>query len=185
MVYSTAIPPHNPEIQAAGKRGIPLWHRSELLAAVLNDKYGIAVAGTHGKTTTTAMLSLILEKGGLDPTSVIGGEVSFFQGNARLGKSKYIVAEACESDHSFLRYRPSVALVTNIEADHLEHYNGSFEKLVESYCNFINNVRGGGTAIICGDDPVLQKIRPGLTTSVLTYGFTDGLDIRGGRSGMV
>jgi UDP-N-acetylmuramate--alanine ligase len=180
VVYSTAIPPHNPEIQAAGKRGIPLWHRSELLAAVLNDKYGIAVAGTHGKTTTTAMLSLILEKGGLDPTSVIGGEVSFFQGNARLGKSKYIVAEACESDHSFLRYRPSVALVTNIEADHLEHYNGSFEKLVESYCNFINNVRGGGTAIICGDDPVLQKIRPRLTTSVLTYGFTDGLDIRGG-----
>ncbi|MGI6329186.1 MAG: Mur ligase domain-containing protein [Dethiobacteria bacterium] len=106
LVYSTAIPPHNPEMLAAGERGIPLWHRSELLAAVLNDQYGIAVAGTHGKTTTTAMLSLMLEKGGLDPTSIIGGEVSFFQGNARLGKSKYIVAEACESDHSFLRYRP-------------------------------------------------------------------------------
>jgi UDP-N-acetylmuramate--alanine ligase len=179
VVYSTAIPLHNPEILAAGERGIPLWHRSELLAAVLNDKYGIAVAGTHGKTTTTAMLSLMLEKGGFDPTSIIGGEVSFFQGNARLGKSKYIVAEACESDHSFLRYRPSVALVTNIEADHLEHYNGNFEKLVESYCFFINNVRAGGTAIICGDDPVLRKIRPGLIPSVLTYGFTGGLDIRG------
>ena len=180
VVYSTAIPPHNPEILAAGKRGIPLWHRSELLAAVLNDQYGIAVAGTHGKTTTTAMLSLMLEKGGFDPTSIIGGEVSFFQGNARLGKSKYIVAEACESDHSFLRYRPYVALVTNIEADHLEHYNGNFEKLVESYSYFINSVRGGGTAVICGDDPILQKIRPGLTPDVLTYGFTDGSDIRGG-----
>lgn len=179
VVYSTAIPLHNPEIVAAGERGIPLWHRSELLAVVLNNKFSIAVAGTHGKTTTTAMLSLMMEKAGLDPTSVIGGEVSFFQGNARLGKSKYIVAEACESDHSFLKYRPYLALVTNIEADHLEHYNGNFEKLVESYYTFINNVQEGGTAVICGDDPVLQKLRPGLTPSVLTYGFMDGLDIRG------
>jgi UDP-N-acetylmuramate--alanine ligase len=179
VIYSTAIPLHNPEIVAAGVRGIPLWHRSELLAAVLNNKFSIAVAGTHGKTTTTAMLSLMMEKAGLDPTSIIGGEVSFFQGNARLGKSKYIVAEACESDHSFLKYRPYLALVTNIEADHLEHYNGSFKKLVRSYHTFINNVQKGGTAVICGDDPVLRKLRPELAPSVLTYGFTDGLDVRG------
>lgn len=181
VVYSTAIPLHNPEIAAAGEKNIPLWHRSELLAAVLNDKYGIAVAGTHGKTTTTAMLSLMLEKGGLDPTSVIGGEVSFFQGNARLGKSRYIVAEACESDHSFLRYRPYLALVTNIEADHLEHYNGSFEKLVESYRQFINNVKDGGNAVICGDDPVIHRIRRKLTPPLVTYGLAKGLDIRGER----
>lgn len=152
VVYSTAIPADNPELKAAEKLGLPLWHRSELLAFVLNRGHGIAIAGTHGKTTTTAMLSLILEKAGVDPTAIIGGEVPFFGGNARLGKSEYIVAEACESDHSFLRYKPYLALVTNIEADHLEHYDGDFNKMVETYRIFINNVKEGGTAVVCGDD---------------------------------
>lgn len=179
VVYSTAIPPDNPELAAARESGIPLWHRSELLAAILNEGYGIAIAGTHGKTTTTAMVSLIMERGGLDPTAIIGGEVSFFQGNARLGKSRYIVAEACESDHSFLRYRPYVAMVTNIEAEHLEHYNGSFAKLVETYRDFINNVRDSGMAIVCGDDPVLKDLLPQFRPRLLSYGLSDGLDIRG------
>jgi len=181
VVYSTAIPSDNPEMKASRERGLLLWHRSELLAAILNDGYGIAVAGTHGKTTTTAMVSLLLGEGGLDPTAVIGGEVSFFQGNARLGKSKYVVAEACESDHSFLRYRPCLAVVTNIEADHLEHYGGSFARLVETYGDFINNVHEEGAAILCGDDPVLRELRPQLRPSSLLYGLSDDADIRGER----
>ncbi|NMB40667.1 MAG: UDP-N-acetylmuramate--L-alanine ligase, partial [Firmicutes bacterium] len=142
VVYSTAIPSSNPEMKAAKERGLMLWHRSELLAAILNKGYGIALTGAHGKTTTAAMLSLLLEKGGFDPTALIGGEVPSFQGNARLGKGKYIVAEACESDHSFLRYRPRLALITGIEADHLEHYDGSFDALVDTYTDFINNIEG-------------------------------------------
>ena len=179
VVYSTAISPDNSELAAAKERGIPIWHRSELLAAILNEGYGVAIAGTHGKTSTTAMVSLVMERGGLDPTAIIGGEVSFFQGNARLGESKYIVAEACESDHSFLRYRPYVALVTNIEADHLEHYNGSFTKLKETYRDFINNVRDGGMAIVCGDDPIVQDLLPQFRPRLMSYGLSDGLDIRG------
>lgn len=179
VVYSTAIPSNNPELMASKKRGILLWHRSELLAAILNSRWGIAIAGTHGKTTTTAMVSLLLEKGGLDPTAVIGGEVSFFQGNARLGNSKYIVAEACESDHSFLRYRPCLTVVTNIEADHLEHYNGDFAGLVETYKDFINNVSKNGAAILCGDDPVLRRLQPQLRPTFYFYGLSEKNDIKG------
>lgn len=179
VVYSTAIPPGNPEMEAAREKGLPLWHRSELLAAILNVGYGITLAGTHGKTTTAAMVSLLLEKGGLDPTAVIGGEVPFFQGNARLGRGKYIVAEACESDHSFLRYRPFLSVVTNIEADHLEHYSGNFAGLVDTYVDFINNINENGAAIICGDDPVLQELRPQLQPPLISYGFSEHVDIRG------
>lgn len=179
VVYSTAIPSHNPELKASYAQGIPLWHRSELLAAILNSRWGIAVAGTHGKTTTTAMISLLLKKGGLDPTAVIGGEVSFFQGNARLGKSEYIVAEACESDHSFLRYRPRLSVVTNIEADHLEHYNGNFMALVETYRDFINNVSQNGAAVLCGDDPLLRQLKPKLRPKLFYYGLAEDNDIRG------
>jgi UDP-N-acetylmuramate--alanine ligase len=180
-VYSTAIRPDNSEMEAAREKGLLLWHRSELLGAILNAGYGIAVAGTHGKTTTTAMISLILARGGCDPTAVIGGEVPFFQGNARLGKSPYIVAEACESDHSFLRYQPRLAVVTNIEADHLEHYNGSFEQLVETYRHFINNASAKGQVILCSDDPILQDLRPGLAPPLMSYGLRPGADIRGGE----
>ena len=181
VVYSTAIPLDNPEITASRERGLLLWHRSELLAAILNEGYGIAVAGTHGKTTTTAMVSLLLEKGGFDPTAVIGGEVSSFQGNARLGRGKYVVAEACESDHSFLRYRPYLAVITNVEADHLEHYSGDFNALVKTYGDFINNVNESGVAILCGDDPVLRELRPQLRPPILSYGLTGDADVKGER----
>lgn len=179
VICSTAIPPDNPELEAARRRNIPIWHRSELLAAILNCRYGIAIAGAHGKTTTTAMVSLLLENGKLKPTAIIGGEVSFFGSNARLGDGPYVVAEACESDHSFLRYRPFLALVTNIEPDHLEYYDGNFNKLVDSYIVFINNVREGGLAVICGDDPVLQQIRGDLNPTLLSYGFNDHVDVKG------
>ncbi len=176
VVFSTAIPSTNPEIQAAKKRGMPLWHRSELLAYLINSRYGIAVAGTHGKTTTTAMVSLVLEKAGLDPTAVIGGELSDFDGNARLGKSEYLVAEACESDHSFLRYKPALAVITNVEADHLEHYGGSFEKIIETYENFLKNLKEGGTVIISRDDSYLEEMSRKFPYQFITYGINKPAD---------
>ncbi len=178
VVYSTAIPLTNPEILAAREKSIPLWHRSELLAYLINSRYGIAIAGTHGKTTTTAMVSLVLEKGGLDPTAVIGGELSDFDGNARLGKSEYLVAEACESDHSFLRYKPTLAVITNVEADHLEHYGGSFDRIIETYEMFLKNVKEGGTAIICGDDPYLKVLKGSCAHRCVTYGLDHHSDYR-------
>lgn len=181
VVYSTAIPNDNPELTAAQRRGLPLWHRSELLAAVFNEKRGVAVAGAHGKTTTTAMAALLMAGGGLDPTAIIGGEVSFFGGNARLGKGRHVVAEACESDHSFTRYRPTLALVTNIEADHLEHYDGNFEHLVAAYLAFINNVKEEGKAVICIDDPMLRQLLPQFRPPVVTYGFDAAADFRAGK----
>ncbi len=159
VVYSTAIPEDNPEMLEARQRGIPLWHRSRLLAALMEDRSSIAVAGTHGKTTTAALLSLMLEKAGLDPTAIVGGIISTFQGNARLGKGPYLVAEACESDHSFLLYRPQISLVTSIEPDHLENYGGDFNRLLEAYRTFINNAERW--AVLCADDPRLRKLIAG------------------------
>ncbi len=179
VVCSTAIPPDNPELQEARRRQLPVWHRSELLAAIMNRRCGIAIAGAHGKTTTTAMLSLLLEKGALEPTSIIGGEVTFLGSNARLGDGPYVVAEACESDHSFLRYHPYLAVVTNIEPDHLEYYDGNFNKLVDSYRSFINNIKVDGLAVICGDDAVLQQIRGDLRPPLLSYGCSEEVDVRG------
>lgn len=173
VVYSTAISDDNPELLEARGKSIPVWHRSELLAVLLNEHYGIAVAGTHGKTTTTAMIALLLERGGLDPTAVVGGILDSFGGNARAGKSAYLVAEACESDNSFLRYYPSMAVITNLEPDHLEHYDGDFSRLIKSYEVFLHNLKADGTAIICVDDPNLQKMAPGLDRKVITYGIRD------------
>lgn len=181
VVYSTAIPPHNPELEEARRGAIPLWHRSELLAAIINERYGIAIAGTHGKTTSTAMVSLLLEHGGYDPTAFIGGEVSFLSGNARVGKSDYVVAEACESDYSFLRYQPRAAIVTNVEPDHLEFYGGDFHRLVEAYRGFLSNVKGEGPLFLCAEDPILNEIKDTLDRPVLTYGFSADSDIRGER----
>lgn len=180
VVYSTAIPESNPEIHAAKENNIILWHRSELLAYLINTKYGIAVAGTHGKTTTTAMISLILEKAGLDPTAVIGGELTDFDGNAKLGESDYLVAEACESDHSFLRYKPFLAVVTNVEADHLEYYDGSFDKIKETYINFLKNIKDEGIAMLCGDDSSLQEIKKQYSLGCLTYGIKEQSDYMAG-----
>ncbi len=174
VVFSTAIPAHNPEMEEARARNLPLWHRSELLACLLNSHYGIAVAGTHGKTTTTTMIALLLEQGGLDPTAIIGGVVSSFNGNARIGRSRYLVAEACESDHSFLRYYPRIALITNIEPDHLEHYNGSFDRLYQAYIDFLDNLHPEGCAIICTDDPQVRRLKKMINRDTVTYGLEGG-----------
>ncbi len=169
VVYSTAVPDDNPELTAARQRCLTLWHRSELLAALLNNSYGIAIAGAHGKTTTTAMTALLLEAGGLDPTAVIGGILPAYGSNARVGKSEYLVAEADESDSSFTRYFPRLALVTGIEADHLEHYNFDYASLKRAYATFLSQLPAEGTAVICADDPALLELSRKLTCSVAFY----------------
>lgn len=179
VVHSTAIPPDNCELVEARRRGLTVWHRSELLAALLNSRYGIAVAGTHGKTTTSTMLALLLEAGGLDPTALIGGVVSSFQSNARFGRSQYLVAEACESDHSFLRYRPQIAVVTNVEADHLEHYQNDFGLMQQAYVAFLQNLPADGRAVLCADDSFLRKLAPQLECRVVTYGLAGEAAYRG------
>ncbi len=172
IVYSTAVPADNPELTAARQRGLTLWHRSELLAALLNNSYGIAIAGAHGKTTTTAMATLLLEAGGLDPTAVIGGVLPAYGSNARVGQSQYLVAEADESDSSFTRYYPRLALVTGIEADHLEHYNNDYGSLKQAYATFLSNLSAEGTAVICADDPALQKLAAEQNCATISYSLT-------------
>lgn len=157
VVYSTAVAADNVERVAAQALQIPLWHRSELLAAFLSAGSGIAVAGSHGKTTTTTMIGLILLDAGADPTVIVGGEVPAFAGTARAGRSPVIVAEADESDRSFLRYHPSIAVVTNVEPDHLEHYNGQVKLLQEAFLQYINQTQPDGLAVLCLDDAFLQE----------------------------
>ena len=169
VVHSTAIPPDNSELAEAKRRKIKVWHRSQLLAALMNSRYGIAVAGTHGKTTTSTMLALLLEAGGLDPTALIGGEVASFKSNARYGNSRYLVAEACESDHSFLRYRPQIAVITNVEADHLEHYQNDFGLMKKAYAAFLKNLPPEGCAVVNYDDPYLRKLALDAEQRVATY----------------
>ncbi len=180
VVHSTAISEDNCELQEARRRGITVWHRSELLAALINSYYGIAVAGTHGKTTTSTMIALLLEAAGLDPTALIGGVVSSFQSNARFGRSRYLVAEACESDHSFLRYRPHIAVITNVEADHLEHYQYDFGLMKEAYGKFLENLAADGCAVLCFDDPFLQELAGRTDHKVISYGLNEsGADYTG------
>lgn len=171
VVISSAIDPDNPEVVAAEERGIPVIHRSELLARMLNSCKGIAISGAHGKTTITSMVALILDRAGLDPTVVIGGELAEIGGGARSGEGQYLVAEADESDRSFLRYRPYIAVISNIEADHLENYNGQFSQVVEGFAQFMRNVKEDGLVIVCIDDPVLREITPHSEVPVFTYGF--------------
>jgi UDP-N-acetylmuramate--alanine ligase len=169
VVYSTAVKKDNVEIQEAERLHIPVVHRSQMLARLLNEHTGIAVAGAHGKTTTSSMIALVMEQSGLDPTFVIGGEIMNVGSNAKAGKSEYVVAEADESDGSFLQYYPAIALVNNIEADHLEHYDGDFQKLKQAYARFLGQVREGGKAVVCADDPHLREIIPRIRSKVLTY----------------
>jgi UDP-N-acetylmuramate--alanine ligase len=178
VVYSTAIAADNPEIAAAIASGLPIWHRSELLAHFLNARFGIAIAGAHGKTTTTSMAAFVLAKCGLDPTAFIGGVLGEFDGNARVGQSELLVAEADESDNSFLRYHPSIAVVTNIEPDHLEHYNNDFNLLLDAYKKFLNNIKPGGCAILFADDIHLQQIRPSHLGCIVTYSIRSPADYR-------
>ncbi|MGI5838426.1 MAG: UDP-N-acetylmuramate--L-alanine ligase [bacterium] len=170
VVVSSAVQMANAEVQAANAAGIRLLHRAEMLAAIMTRQRGIAVAGSHGKTTTTSMISLLLEKNGLDPTVIIGGELNDIGGNAKLGKGEFLVAEADESDGSFLILAPQIVVVTNIENDHLDHY-GSVEKIVEAFEQFITGIPADGTAILCLDDPNVRRIAGTLARTYFTYGL--------------
>jgi UDP-N-acetylmuramate--alanine ligase len=157
VVISTAIREDNPELMEAKKRGIPVWHRSKMLAEILDDGIGITVAGTHGKTSTTAILSLILRKAELDPTILVGSEFDEIGGNAKLGQGEYVVAEADESDGSFLAYNPSYTIITNIEPDHLDYYKTG-DEVKKAFQKFLAQVKRGGCAILCADDPGIRSI---------------------------
>ncbi|MGV3345382.1 UDP-N-acetylmuramate--L-alanine ligase [Enterobacteriaceae bacterium LUAb1] len=178
VVVSTAISQDNPEIIAAREARIPVIRRAEMLAELMRFRHGIAVAGTHGKTTTTAMITSIYAEGGLDPTFVNGGLVKAAGTHARLGSSRYLIAEADESDASFLHLQPMVAIVTNIEADHMDTYQGDFENLKQTFINFLHNLPFYGRAILCIDDAVIRGLLPQVGRHITTYGFSDDADIR-------
>lgn len=178
VVYSTALSKDNVEMKRAEELNIPIIHRSQMLARLLNTKKGVAVAGAHGKTTTSSMISLVMEKSGVDPTYIIGGEIINLGSNAKAGKSDYVVAEADESDGTFLQYHPHLAVVTNIEADHLEHYDGSFDKLKQAYVQFLSQVKPEGKAVVCGDDPHLAGMLPTLGCDAVTYGLGESADYK-------
>ncbi len=169
VVYSSAIPSINPEMVAAHEKGITISHRSEVLADLLNNKRGIAIGGAHGKTTITSMLALCLENAGLDPTVLIGAHFAPFGPGAKYGKGEFVVAEADESDGSFLRYRPEVVVVTSVEPDHLENYNGTFDGLIAGYRQFLNNCAPNGFRLIGIDDSVAASMS--LEYDCITYGF--------------
>ncbi len=176
VVASTAIPKSNPELEAARSRRIPIVPRAEMLAELMRFRHGVAVAGTHGKTTTTSLLATVFADAGLDPTFVIGGLLNRLGANARLGKSRYFIAEADESDASFLHLQPMVAVVTNIDMDHMDTYDGDFEKLKQTFINFLHNMPFYGLAVLCGDDDGVQQIIPSLMRPYVTYGFSEGMD---------
>ena len=157
VVYSTQVPQDNPELVAARDRGLRVMHRSEVLAEFMGGQ-SIAVAGTHGKTTTSSMIAFLLERGGQDPTVLLGGEMEAIGGTGKAGSGPWVVAEADESDRSFLRYHPEVAVVTNVEAEHLEFWEGSFERIQEGFRQFLSQVRPGGLAVLCADDPTLLSL---------------------------
>ncbi|MCR8629602.1 UDP-N-acetylmuramate--L-alanine ligase [Paenibacillus radicis (ex Xue et al. 2023)] len=176
VVYSTALSKDNVEMAAAEELKIPILHRSQMLARLMNAKKGIAVAGAHGKTTTSSMIALVLEECSQDPTYIIGGEIMNVGSNAKAGKGDWVVAEADESDGSFLQYHPLVALVNNIEADHLENYNGDFENLKKAYAQFLSQVKEEGKAVVCNDDAFLREMIPHIASQVITYGIDNDAD---------
>jgi len=170
VVVSAAVRPANPEVREAVRRQVPVIPRAEMLAELMRLKTAIAVAGAHGKTTTTSMIALVLERAGLDPTAVIGGRLSAFGSNARLGGGELMVAEADESDRSFLKLFPTIAVITNIDHEHLENYGG-FDDLQQAFVDFANKVPFYGAVIACVDDPNLAAIVPRMTRRVKTYGL--------------
>ncbi len=178
VVVSSAIDPTNPEISAAMTARIPVIRRAEMLAELMRFRHGIAVSGTHGKTTTTSLMATIFGHGGFDPTFVIGGLLNSAGTNAKLGSSRYLIAEADESDASFLHLQPMVAVVTNIEADHMDTYDGDFAKMENTYIEFLHNLPFYGLAVLCGDDPVIEKLLPRVGRNYLTYGFSSHCDVR-------
>ena len=178
VVHSSAIPAGNPELRAARSQGKPLIARAEMLGELMRYRHSIAIAGTHGKTTTTSMVASVLAAGGLDPTFVIGGLLNSAGSNAGLGESRYLVAEADESDASFIHLQPMVAVVTNIEADHMGTYGGDFDNLKNHFISFLHNLPFYGLAVLCIDDPVVRSILPRVRRPMLTYGFGRGADYR-------
>ncbi|MEZ5415786.1 MAG: UDP-N-acetylmuramate--L-alanine ligase [Vicinamibacterales bacterium] len=170
VVFSSAIRPDNPEIAEARARGIPVVPRAEMLAELMRLRVGIAVAGAHGKTSTTSMVALVLERAGLDPTAVIGGRLRAFGSNARLGHGRHMVVEADESDRSFLKLSPTVAVITNIDREHMEAYGG-FEDLQQAFVDFANKVPFYGAVVACADDAEVTRILPRLTRRATTYGI--------------
>ncbi len=176
VVYSSAVSRDNVEVQVARQRAIPTIPRAEMLAELMRLKYGIAVAGTHGKTTTTSMIGAVLAEGRYDPTIVVGGRVTGLGSNARLGQGEYLVAEADESDGSFLKLAPTIAVVTTIDAEHLDHY-GSLEAIREAFVTFVNKVPFYGSAVLCLDQPNIQMLIPRIEKRVITYGLESGADL--------
>src|SRR4051812_48227166 len=170
VVVSSAVRPANPEVVEAARRHIPVIPRAEMLAELMRLRYAVAVAGAHGKTTTTSMIALVLERAGLDPTAVIGGRLSAFGSNARLGRGEFMVAEADESDRSFLKLFPTIAVITNIDHEHLESYGG-FEDLQQAFVDFANKAPFYGGVVACLDDPNLAAVLPRMTRRVTTYGL--------------
>ncbi|MCX7090360.1 MAG: UDP-N-acetylmuramate--L-alanine ligase [Legionellales bacterium] len=178
IVRSTAIQDDNPEVLAAEARMIPVIPRAAMLAELMRFRYGIAIAGTHGKTTTTSLVTSLLAEGGLDPSFVIGGKLTSCGSNAQLGTSQYFVAEADESDASFLLLKPMIAVVTNIDADHMATYNGSFDKLRKTFVEFLHHLPFYGLAVVCIEDHEVRRILPSIQRPTLTYGFREGAHYR-------
>ena len=178
LVYSSAVTTDNPEVVAAVKRNIPIIKRSEMLAETMRMKYGIGIAGTHGKTTTTSMVGLTLTEGGIDPTIIVGGKLSGLGGtNARLGNGEFIVVEADEFDRTFLKLTPVIAVLTTLESEHLDTYK-DLDDIKSAFIEFANKVPFYGFVVICLDEPALQDIKPSINKKVLTYGVTAQADIR-------
>ncbi|MFN3593844.1 MAG: UDP-N-acetylmuramate--L-alanine ligase, partial [Thiobacillaceae bacterium] len=189
LVVSTAVRPDNPEVQAARLRCIPVVPRAMMLAELMRFKQGIAVAGTHGKTTTTSLIASVLSEAGCDPTFVIGGKLLAAGANARLGRGEYLVAEADESDASFLHLNPVISVVTNIDHDHMETYGHDFERLKSAFVEFLHRLPFWGMAVLCADDPNVRAILPRVDRPVMTYGTSEdcaiqAVDVREAGGGM-
>lgn len=178
VVVSTAVAADNPEVLAAREQLVPVVPRAEMLAELMRFRYGIAVAGTHGKTTTTSLVAALLAEGDLDPTFVVGGRVLGANSNARLGEGPYLVAEADESDASFLMLSPLMAIVTNIDADHLDTYDGEFSRLVDAFIEFLHHLPFYGLAVLCVDDPVVREMLPRVGRPIRTYGIDESADVQ-------
>ncbi len=176
VVVSSAVREDNPEVQEARARRVPVIPRAEMLAELMRLRFGIAIAGAHGKTSTTSMIALVLEHAGLDPTAVIGGRLSVFGSNARLGRGEYMVAEADESDRSFLKLSPAIAVVTNIDREHMEAYGG-FADLRQAFVDFANKVPFYGAVVACADDPEVRRVMARFTRRVISYGIDTDADI--------
>ncbi|OUR74267.1 UDP-N-acetylmuramate--L-alanine ligase [Methylophaga sp. 41_12_T18] len=178
VVVTTAVAEDNPELMAAREQRIPVVPRAEMLAELMRFSYGIAVAGTHGKTTTTSLVAALLSEGDLDPTFVIGGRLNSAGTNARLGSGRYLVAEADESDASFLYLQPMISIVTNIDEDHMATYDNDFEKLKATFIEFLHHLPFYGLAVMCIDDPVVREVLTDVTRPLLTYGQSDDADFQ-------